>query len=241
MNADYRAVTLTGGFWKQKEDLNRDVSLPAVYDRFSETGRIGAFRFDWKEGMPDKPHIYWDSDVFKWLEGAAYVLFREKDPDLMSRAEALVDQVVKNQGEDGYFNTHTEMSAYKKFITDELPQQFEGVSKADQADMLNRCSNYFKQNDNFDLQSFTQEVIAQPEVIDSFKEYREQYQQENDVQMPESYDINESAVKKQSRAYKSVIKLDKNFHIYVHGNRELIEQGEDEKGKYYKVYYSEES
>ena len=145
------------------------------------------------------------------------------------------------QREDGYFNTHTEMSAYKKFITDELPQQFEGVSKADQADMLNRCSNYFKQNDNFDLQSFTQEVIAQPEVIDSFKEYREQYQQENDVQMPESYDINESAVKKQSRAYKSVIKLDKNFHIYVHGNRDLIEQGEDEKGKYYKVYYSEES
>ena len=59
--------------------------------------------------------------------------------------------------------------------------------------------------------------------------------------MPESYDISESAVKKQARAYKSVIKLDKNFHIYVHGNRELIEQGEDEKGKYYKVYFKEES
>ena len=145
------------------------------------------------------------------------------------------------QREDEYYNTHTEMQAYKKFVTDELPQQFEGVSKADQADMLNRCSNYFKQNDNFDLQTFTQEVIAQPEVIDSFKEYREQYQQEYDVQMPESYDISESAVKKQARAYKSVIKLDKNFHIYVHGNRELIEQGEDEKGKYYKVYFKEES
>ena len=145
------------------------------------------------------------------------------------------------QREDEYYNTHTEMQAYKKFVTDELPQQFEGVSKADQADMLNRCSNYFKQNDNFDLQTFTQEVITQPEVIDSFKEYREQYQQEYDVQMPESYDISESAVKKQARAYKSVIKLDKNFHIYVHGNRELIEQGEDEKGKYYKVYFKEES
>lgn len=145
------------------------------------------------------------------------------------------------QREDEYYNTHTEMQAYKKFVTDELPQQFEGVSKADQADMLNRCSNYFKQNDNFDLQTFAQEVIAQPEVIDSFKEYRVQYQQEHDVQMPENYDISESAVKKQSRAFKSVIKLDKNFHIYVHGNRELIEQGEDEKGKYYKVYFKEES
>jgi hypothetical protein len=145
------------------------------------------------------------------------------------------------QREDEYYNTHTEMQAYKKFVTDQLPQQFEGVSRADQADMLNRCSNYFKQNDNFDLQTFTDEVIAQPEVIDSFRQYRQQYQQENEIELPDSYDISESAVKKQARAYKSVIKLDKNFHIYVHGNRELIEQGEDEKGKYYKVYYNEES
>lgn len=145
------------------------------------------------------------------------------------------------QREDEYYNTNTEMQAYKKFVTDALPQQFEDVSRADQADMLNRCSNYFKQNDNFDLQTFAEEVIAQPEVIDSFKEYREQYQQENNIQMPESYDISDDAVKKQSRAYKSVIKLDRNFHIYVHGDRQLIEQGEDERGKFYKVYYNEES
>ena len=43
------------------------------------------------------------------------------------------------------------------------------------------------------------------------------------------------------RSIKRVIKLDKNFDIYIHGNSELIEQGEDNKGKYYKVYYNEES
>ena len=38
-----------------------------------------------------------------------------------------------------------------------------------------------------------------------------------------------------------VIKLDKNFHFYVHGSRELIEQGVDEEGrKFYKIYYKEE-
>ena len=47
-------------------------------------------------------------------------------------------------------------------------------------------------------------------------------------------------VKKQARAFKSVIKLDKNFHIYIHGDRDLIEQGEDERGKFYKVYYNKE-
>jgi hypothetical protein len=46
---------------------------------------------------------------------------------------------------------------------------------------------------------------------------------------------------KQARSFKSVIKLDKNFHIYIHGDRNLIEQGEDNKGKYYKVYYQEEN
>ncbi len=42
---------------------------------------------------------------------------------------------------------------------------------------------------------------------------------------------------------RSVLKLDKNFHIYIHGDRELIERGYDEeKGKsFYKVYFEEES
>ncbi|MDR2511118.1 MAG: nucleoid-associated protein, partial [Bacteroidales bacterium] len=53
--------------------------------------------------------------------------------------------------------------------------------------------------------------------------------------------ISDSAVKKQSRTFKSVIKLDKNFHIYVHGDSNLIQQGEDDKGKFYKIRYQEEN
>jgi hypothetical protein len=43
--------------------------------------------------------------------------------------------------------------------------------------------------------------------------------------------------------FKSVLKLDKNFHIYVHGNRQLIERGyDDEKGmNYYKVFFNNEA
>ncbi len=144
------------------------------------------------------------------------------------------------QRQDEYYQTHEVMQAYKKFVTDELPQQFE-VSKADQADMLSRSVKFFKQNENFDMDDFARDVLEQPDVIDSFQQYRQTYERENDVQLPDQFDISESAVKKQARAFKSVIKLDKNFHIYVHGDRKLIEQGEDEKGKYYKVYYREES
>ena len=56
------------------------------------------------------------------------------------------------------------------------------------------------------------------------------------------FEISGNAVKKQQRVYKSVLKLDKNFHIYIHGDRELIEKGFDD-GKsmnYYKVYFREE-
>ncbi|GFI54765.1 hypothetical protein IMSAGC022_01389 [Alistipes sp.] len=91
------------------------------------------------------------------------------------------------------------------------------------------------------MEEFTNEVFAQSEVIDSFNKYKENYEQDRDLEIADSFTISESAVKKQARAFKSVIKLDKNFHIYVHGNRNLIEQGEDEKGKFYKVYYREES
>lgn len=40
-------------------------------------------------------------------------------------------------------------------------------------------------------------------------------------------------------AEKAVVALDRNFHIYIHGNREKIEEGKDEKGKYIKLYYDE--
>ena len=145
------------------------------------------------------------------------------------------------QRQDEYYNTHQVMQVYKKFVTDELPDKFENVQKADQAVMLNRSVDFFRNNGSFDLDDFARDVIGQPEVIDSFKQFSDRYQRNNDVRIPDSFDISEGAVKKQARSYKSVIKLDKNFHIYVHGDLKLIEQGEDEKGKYYKVYYNEES
>jgi hypothetical protein len=48
-------------------------------------------------------------------------------------------------------------------------------------------------------------------------------------------------VKKQAKIYKSILKLDKNFHIYIHGNREMITKGTDPDGrKFYKIYFENE-
>jgi hypothetical protein len=91
------------------------------------------------------------------------------------------------------------------------------------------------------MEEFNHEVMEYEDVIEKFTEYKSHYAKEHEVEIADSFAISESAVKKQSRIFKSVIKLDKNFHIYVHGDRNLIEQGEDSKGKFYKVYYQEEN
>ena len=142
---------------------------------------------------------------------------------------------------DEYYHTQHLLSLCKNFVTKELPQQFE-VSKADQVDLLNKSVQFFKENESFNMASFASEVISQPAMIDSFNEYRTDFQREREIAISDNFTISESAVKKQVRSIKSIIKLDKNFHIYVHGHRDLIEQGVDENGrKFYKIYYNEEA
>ena len=99
-------VNLKGGFLKEKYELNLKITLDAVWDRFYETGRIDAFKCDWKEGMKNKPHIFWDSDVAKWMEGAAYILAYYDDEKLKNKIEMLIDMIEENQHECGYFNIY---------------------------------------------------------------------------------------------------------------------------------------
>jgi len=145
-----------------------------------------------------------------------------------------------HQRKDEYYDTQNMLTMCKNFVTKELPEQFD-ASRADQADYLNKSVAFFKEKDSFDMDEFTDEVIAQPDIIDSFNKYKSEFQEDHKIEIADNFDISNAAVKKQSRSFKSIIKLDKNFHIYVHGNREMIEQGVDANGrKYYKIYYDEE-
>ena len=143
------------------------------------------------------------------------------------------------QRQDDYFQTQETLNVYKEYITKQLPQEFE-VSKADQADFLNKSIEFFKEKEEFNLDTFSKEVLQDEHVIESFVNFKTDYEQDMQVSIAEDFPISESAVKKQSRGFKSIIKLDKNFHIYIHGDRKMIEQGEDDKGKYYRLYYEDE-
>ncbi|MDY0077457.1 MAG: nucleoid-associated protein [Bacteroidales bacterium] len=142
---------------------------------------------------------------------------------------------------DNVNDTNNFLTLTKSFITNQVPNDFE-VSKADQIDLLNRSVEYFKSNDTFEKKKFEEEVFKERDIIDSFRNFDDDYRRDNKVEFSDSFEISVQAVKKQARVFKSVLKLDKNFHIYIHGNKELIEQGVDENGrKFYKIYYEEEN
>ena len=143
------------------------------------------------------------------------------------------------QRKDEFSNTQNVMTMAKTFVTKELPKAFE-VSKADQIDLLNKSLQFFKEKDTFDMEEFAHEVMEQPEVIESFHSFKRNYESENDIVIDDNFNISNYAFKKQQRSYKRIINLDKKIQIIINGNRQNVEQGEDEKGKFYKVYYREE-
>jgi hypothetical protein len=142
---------------------------------------------------------------------------------------------------DNYNQTNNVLGVYKRFVTEKLDDDFD-MSKADKIDLLNKSMKYFKEKESFDLDEFSNEVIANKEGIESFKNYKKSYEEEFDTSIADSFDISGAAVKKQARVFKSVLKLDKNFHIYIHGDKELIEKGydEDKSMNFYKVFFKEE-
>ncbi len=108
-NLTYDKIDITGGFWQEKQTLIRETTIWNVYKRFSDTGRFEAFKLDWKEGMPNKPHYFWDSDVAKWLESVAYLTKKKREPELEKIVDDIVDDIERGRLENGYFNIYFEL------------------------------------------------------------------------------------------------------------------------------------
>ncbi|MCW3072819.1 MAG: hypothetical protein JWO44_2709 [Bacteroidetes bacterium] len=141
---------------------------------------------------------------------------------------------------DNYHHTKDFLNITKNYVTKQLAEDFE-VNKSEQIEMLNRSMQYFKKHENFVKEEFEEEVFQDPGVIKSFQKFDNVYREDHDIELEDSFEISADAVKKQARVFKSVLKLDKNFHIYIHGNKNMIEQGVEKDGrKYYKIYFEKE-
>lgn len=140
-----------------------------------------------------------------------------------------------------YNLTKQYLSMTKEFVVNTATDEFM-MSPPDKIDILNKTMDYFKGNESFDKEEFTQSIFPNEEMQQAFSNYESQHHDLHAHHPEANFDISQRAVKSQSNVYKSVLKLDRNFHIYIHGDRSLIERGIDPDGrKYYKVYYEQES
>jgi len=140
---------------------------------------------------------------------------------------------------DDFHKTKDFIHATKTFIKDRLNPIYE-MDKTDEAAILNRSKAFFNQEEDFNAENYAQEVFQDEKVTALFAEYKDDLRQEKNVELPDNFAVSPAAVKNYSKVFKSVIKLDKNFHIYVHGDRNLIEKGNEDGRKFYKIYYDEE-
>jgi hypothetical protein len=99
-------VTIDGSFWGRYQQLVHESTLSAIYEQLNTRGPLDALRLNWKPGMPNTPHIYWESDVAKWLEAASYTLARFPDPALDAQVDEVIALLASAQHPDGYLSSY---------------------------------------------------------------------------------------------------------------------------------------
>ncbi len=101
------AVDIQAGFWKDKQTTNRFNSLPHGYAMLEESGALDNLRI--AAGLKSGEHRgmrFQDSDVYKWLEAAAYELAKADDPALRQQVDSAIDLIAAAQLDDGYINSY---------------------------------------------------------------------------------------------------------------------------------------
>lgn len=139
-----------------------------------------------------------------------------------------------------FTKTDKVLSIAKDFIQMDLGGD-KALEKPESIDLLNKSINYFKENETFEMEEFKDQIFEDDKIGEKFLAYTKE-RSVPEISINDSFSISVPAVKKKNKFFKSVLKLDKNFHVYIHGDRELVEKGVDENGKkYYKLFYEEES
>ena len=121
-------VTVTSPFWKQYRDNVAKEVIPYQWAVIDDEQRIDipedpsgveveALSHEWshavrnlrvaagEENADFNGMVFQDSDVYKWLEEAAYALEYDDDPELKGLCDRLVDLIARAQDKDGYLDT----------------------------------------------------------------------------------------------------------------------------------------
>jgi len=104
----FRKVFLTDSFWLPRLETNRTVTIPSIFRKCEEYGRIDNFRR--AAGRVPGPYVgqmpFEDTDVYKAIEGASYSLAQKPDPQLEAYLDSLIQTIAAAQEPDGYLYTN---------------------------------------------------------------------------------------------------------------------------------------
>ena len=108
----FTSVKVTDQFWGQRLKANREVTIPLAFSKCEETGRYDNFvkaahpSEDYKVGG----YSFDDTDVYKTIEGASYLLQTYPDKKLKKYIDSVLVIVAAAQEPDGYLFTARTMN-----------------------------------------------------------------------------------------------------------------------------------
>src|SRR5262245_18843544 len=102
-----RAVMLDGGLLARRQAVNRAAALPHGLRMLETAGNLDNLRIAAGRATGRfRGRVFMDSDVYKWLEAAAFEMARAPSAELASSSQALIELVNAAQGADGYLNSY---------------------------------------------------------------------------------------------------------------------------------------
>lgn len=104
-------VTLTDNFWSNRMKLQKEVLVPVAFERtqvaVDDLKRTGNYLKGIATPLPTSSRFN-TSDLYKVIEGAAYLLKMERDPKLEKQIDDIAEVISQAQEKDGYlYPAHT--------------------------------------------------------------------------------------------------------------------------------------
>ncbi|MBY8339212.1 glycoside hydrolase family 127 protein [Streptomyces spinosirectus] len=98
---------VNAGFWHTRREVNARTSIPQGPGLLESAGNLHNLRLaaGAAEGAFQGAYPFMDTDVYKWLEAAAWQLAQEPSAELEAEVERIVSLVAAAQQPDGYLNT----------------------------------------------------------------------------------------------------------------------------------------
>lgn len=107
--AVFNEVRINDSFWSPKLDVIRTVTVPYLFEQCERNGRMDDFLLAGRQIAGNRmkgKNPFDDTDVYKVIEGASYILSISYDPSLDAYMDSIISIISIGQEADGYLTTY---------------------------------------------------------------------------------------------------------------------------------------